>query len=66
MVVVLLVLRSEDSDKQLSETQNDGSCPEQYVGVFLIKEAHRYDEEDGNCAGNGVEQIEFSDRNTMD
>lgn len=56
---------TKESDEKLSKTEEDSSCPQQQIGVFLIEEAHRYDEDNGNGTGNRVEQIELSDRDIV-
>jgi hypothetical protein len=61
VVVVFLILCSEECDQQLPEAEGDGSGPEEGVGVLLVEEAHGDDEENGDCAGDGVEEVELRD-----
>jgi hypothetical protein len=49
----------------LAETQCNGSGPEQNSFVLLVEEAHGDDEEYGDGAGDGVQEVELSNSDPM-
>lgn len=63
---MLSVFRAEDSNEELSQTQEESTRKKQTVGASLVNEADRYDEQECDCAGNRIEQVELSDIDLVD
>lgn len=60
------MLRTEESHKQLPQTQSESGEEQERGEVFLVEEADGDDEENGDDAGDGVEEVELGDADGVD